>query len=47
MVIIFPTIQMDSLNTMDVSGRYSEDPTLKRVKAVLPARYSFWAISGC
>jgi hypothetical protein len=32
MVTIFSGVQTDSLSTLDVSGRYSEDPTLVDVQ---------------
>jgi hypothetical protein len=46
-VTIFRTVQTDSLSTLDVSGRYSEDPTFVYVQAGLPAARLLSPISGC
>jgi hypothetical protein len=52
MMIIFHTVQTDSLSTMDVSGRYSENPTSDKfsscvAKGALPCGYFGSAISDC
>jgi hypothetical protein len=42
----FPTVQTNSLNTLDVGGRYSENPTLQMIKPSCQYAFSFrqfWA----